>query len=732
MMKRVKLNKYKIGAAVFMLGLLTMLYTSCKKEEKEIASLPASVSQYYPNSGNAGTLVNIEGKGFGVDKNKITATIDGKAVDILAVQDDRIVLQIPEGGNSGLIILKVNDEQFEVGQYSYQSLSLQSIFPQKAQAGAEVRLEGQGFSSTSAQPIVTINGVEATIISAEESEIVVIVPADAGTGDVVVKLGKLESKGPELLVMEIKAIKPQSGGAGTKITLTGSGFEEDIEGTTIEFNGLKGVVLSASATELVVRAPAEVSTGGLVVKMKEGNINGPTFNVIPPPFFKAVSPLSGPAGIEMTIEGENFSAEVDETHVFINNVAVATTLLSPTTIKLVIPAGVSSGEVKLIVNDQVTTGPRFTNQVLGISKLFPEDGMPGTEVTVSGTGFSTITTENIVTIGGNPVKVLSSTEKELKVILPEGLNTGKLRVAVGGLQAESPKNLVRKGMVIMAGNLNLANISSTLAVDNNGNVYVARASTQQILKITATGQVSVLAGSGSPGFADGKGAAAQFNMAAYQGLVFNKYTQSLFVSDGNNKALREISLSGDVKTVYSNFAHNKIEDITVGNNGVLYMSYHEVKAVMTFNPYTRTTTILGTRSFSFGSAQARKLVLSNGDYLYGNSINIVSLSNLSPGVESVANWFVGSRNSGIVSGLQHWDNNNILAFSAALRGLRAIDVNTKTIRDLFVWTRSGAVVQGDVRKACVGNTVADFAVGSNGEIYLLDMSNNAVLKIFTK
>ena len=50
-----------------------------------------------------------------------------------------------------------------------------------------------------------------------------------------------------------------------------------------------------------------------------------------------------------------------------------------------------------------------------------------------------------------------------------------------------------------------------VAVDGNGNVYVADSSNHRIRKITANGTVSTLAGSGSSGYADGNGTSARFS-----------------------------------------------------------------------------------------------------------------------------------------------------------------------------------------------------------------------------
>jgi len=85
-----------------------------------------------------------------------------------------------------------------------------------------------------------------------------------------------------------------------------------------------------------------------------------------------------------------------------------------------------------------------------------------------------------------------------------------------------------------------------IASDDAGNLYVADASGNAIRKINQTGDVTTLAGSGAPGSVDAKGTAASFNNPV--GIAVDK-KGNVFVSDLSNHKIRRISPSGDVTTL---------------------------------------------------------------------------------------------------------------------------------------------------------------------------------------
>src|SRR5437764_15423174 len=67
-------------------------------------------------------------------------------------------------------------------------VTITALVPSHGVSAIRDTITGSNFSTNATENIVTYNGIQATVLSATTTQIVVIVPEDAGTGYVTIKL----------------------------------------------------------------------------------------------------------------------------------------------------------------------------------------------------------------------------------------------------------------------------------------------------------------------------------------------------------------------------------------------------------------------------------------------------------------------------------------------------------------------------------------------------------------
>ena len=160
------------------------------------------------------------------------------------------------------------------------------------------------------------------------------------------------------------------------------------------------------------------------------------------------------------------------------------------------------------------------------------------------------------------------------------------------------------------------------------------------------GSLSVLAGSGCPGYADGKGAAAAFNSP--YGLVVT-VDQKVVVADSGNGRIRVVDLDGNVTTLaggdtlgtndgpVADARFVSPEDVAIDGTGKLYVSDpggHRIRRIDSTGPSATVTTVAGdgTAGFMDGAGASAELFGQEGlDVLPDGSAVFVADGNLGDG-----------------------------------------------------------------------------------------------------
>lgn len=113
------------------------------------------------------------------------------------------------------------------------------------------------------------------------------------------------------------------------------------------------------------------------------------------------------------------------------------------------------------------------------------------------------------------------------------------------------------------------NYATDLATDSGGNLIAVDAYHNKVWKVTPAGVISLLAGTGVAGSADGPAATAQFNAPDY---VAVDSSDNIYVGEPSATKIRKITPSGVVSTIFATMPPISMGGIAVDNAGAVYFS----------------------------------------------------------------------------------------------------------------------------------------------------------------
>jgi hypothetical protein len=160
----------------------------------------------------------------------------------------------------------------------------------------------------------------------------------------------------------------------------------------------------------------------------------------PPPTVTSFTPTSGPVGSRVVITGTHFYdvSQVD----FNGMVALGYTIDSTTQITATVPTGATTGPIRVTTLDGTGHSPTdftVTQQVPAsptVTSFTPASGPAGTSVTITGTGFSSVSRVDFNGVVATDYTVDSATQ--IRATVPAGATTGPISVTTPDGTGRSP------------------------------------------------------------------------------------------------------------------------------------------------------------------------------------------------------------------------------------------------------------------------------------------------------
>jgi uncharacterized protein (TIGR03437 family) len=131
-----------------------------------------------------------------------------------------------------------------------------------------------------------------------------------------------------------------------------------------------------------------------------------------------------------------------------------------------------------------------------------------------------------------------------------------------------------------------------VAADALGNVYIADTLDQAVRKVTPDGVITTLAGNGSPGYSGDGGPASQARLNQPRGVAVDA-DGNVFVADTGNSQIRRIDALGTITTVDTSGALVDPRGVAVDRAGNLYIADTGNHLVRRVSPGALVTTIAG-------------------------------------------------------------------------------------------------------------------------------------------
>lgn len=272
-----------------------------------------------------------------------------------------------------------------------------------------------------------------------------IAGAAVGTATVTATLGSVQANTlvtsttnpPPPTTPSISTASPTSGQAGTQVTITGTGFGSTQGNGSVLLGSAVGTIVSWSDTQIIATIALISQSGFVQVVQSDGNSSNTVPFTVNTATILNVSPTSGVAGTQVTFTGSGFGTTQGNGSVWLGTTPAAVVSWSDTLIVATVSPIARSGNAFVQQNGLSTNTVPFNVNTATITNASPANGVPGTQITITGSSFGATQGSGLVWLGTAPAVVQSWSDTQIVATVASGATSGSAQVLQNGVMSNA-------------------------------------------------------------------------------------------------------------------------------------------------------------------------------------------------------------------------------------------------------------------------------------------------------
>lgn len=233
-------------------GNVKVITSTGRGERSGFTYIPApEIASFSPMAATAGTAITITGKNF---SGTTSVSFGGVGAASFTVISPTTIVAVTPSGPSGNLEIIARGGRVSIGDFKTLP-SLLSFFPLVGTEGTVLQIVGTSLDEISS---ITIGGIPVNEFQIDSSRKITAIVGPGASGKVEIRSAYGSSIAGDFTWLSapvITGFQPALGPAGTRVTITGIGFDPDTLKNTVYFGSVQARVVAASTNVLQVIVP---------------------------------------------------------------------------------------------------------------------------------------------------------------------------------------------------------------------------------------------------------------------------------------------------------------------------------------------------------------------------------------------------------------------------------------------------------------------------------------------